>query len=264
MISSGGDRRVGAASEGECLHAARKAKLVKAARVIGNRGNGRGAGRVGEVYDLDAVICKGGDSRVGAACDGEGVHAGRVVKRGEGGVGEAADGRGAGRVGEVYDLDAVICKGGDRRVGAACDGEDVHESCAFKHRVGRSVGDAGDGGGFGRVGEVYDLDAIICTGGDRRVGSASVGEGVHIPCAAKHEGSVGEAGGGGGAGRVGEVDYLDAGIYIGGDHRVCVASVGEGIHIRWTAKPGECGVGEAGGGGGAGRVGEVDYLDGVV
>ena len=73
-----------------------------------------------EMDNLDAVICKaGGDRRVDAVSDGEGVHVVRAVKHGGGGVGEAGDGGGAGGVGELYNLDAVVCTGGDRRVGAA-------------------------------------------------------------------------------------------------------------------------------------------------
>ena len=73
----------------------------------------------------------------------------------------------------------MIITGGDRSVGAACDGEDVHAPCAVKLRGGSPVGDADDGRVVVRVGEIYDLDAIIIKGGDRRVGAACGGEGVH-------------------------------------------------------------------------------------
>ena len=205
VVCNGGDRRVGAVSDGEGVHAGRAVKLGEGG--VGEVGDGGGSGRVGEVYDLDAIICTGGDRRVGAACDGEGVHAACAVKIGD--VSDAGEGW-AGRVGEVNNTDTVSKTGigGDHRVGAACDGEGVHVPCAVK-KVG---GEAGGGGWAGRVGEVYNLDAAFFTGGDHRVGAVSDGEGVHAPCAVKHHGGavVGEAADGGGAGRVGEVDDLDA------------------------------------------------------
>ena len=80
-----------------------------AGQVVGGRGKRqRELGLCHKMEYLDAAILLGGDRRVGAVSDGEGVHGVRAVKLGEVGVGEVGGGGGAGRVGEVYDLDAVI------------------------------------------------------------------------------------------------------------------------------------------------------------
>ena len=145
--------------------------------------------------------------------------------------------------------------------------EDRHAEGAAKIGVGRIVVQIAGGGRTGRFGYIYDLEGAGVAGGDRRVRLIVPLKDCHANGAAKLGAGrrVGDVAGGGRIVRVGDIYDLEGAIIMGGDSRVCFTAPLKDCHADGGIKLGAgCLVVDVAGGGRAGRVCNVDDLDGIV
>ena len=160
----GCDHRIVAVSYREGVDAGRPFK----SRIVADGRLGYGVVRVGYVHHLDAVLVEGCHHRIVAVAYLVDCHILYAVQPEAAGVPQLAGGEDVGRVGYVDNLYAVIDAGGHHGIRAAPHAIDGHPFCPVQ-QGSAVVAQVAGGGGAGRIGDIYNLYAVIDTGHHHRI-----------------------------------------------------------------------------------------------